>query len=177
MLTILGGRTSRYCDGISRRAFLRIGALGVGAGALTLADILRAEARAGGPLSHKAVINIFLGGGPSHMDLWDIKTEAPLEYRGEFKPIPTKVPGIQICEVFPKIAAVMDKCVVIRSVVGSTGEHDSFQCMTGWPKNDLAILGGRPCIGSVLTKLQGPLDCRVIECPAPRGVHVWLPVR
>src|SRR5215472_4803642 len=113
MLTIFG-QPHRYCDGISRRSFLRIGALGLGAGALTLADIFRAEAQSGSSSSHKAVINIFLGGGPPHQDMWEIKTEAPAEIRGEFKPIATRVPGLQICEVFPRIAAIMDKCVVIR---------------------------------------------------------------
>ena len=68
---------------------------------LSLADLFRAEARAGTRSSHKAVINIFLGGGPPHQDMWEIKTEAPAEIRGEFKPIATKVPGIEICEVIP----------------------------------------------------------------------------
>src|SRR5262245_63651251 len=101
MLTIYGQKT-RYCDGISRRSFLRIGALGIGAGSLTLADIFRAEAQASSSSSHKAIINIFLGGGPPHQDMWEIKTEAPKEIRGEFKPIATKVTGIQIGEVFPR---------------------------------------------------------------------------
>src|SRR5262249_42988904 len=115
MLTLLGPRT-RLCDGVSRRGFLRIGALGVGAGSLTLAHAPRAEARAGAAATRqKAVINVFLGGGPSHQDLWDIKTEAPVEIRGEFKPIDTSVPGIRIGEVFPKLAARMDKCAIIRS--------------------------------------------------------------
>ena len=99
---------------------------------LSLADLFRAEARAGTRSSHKAVINIFLGGGPPHQDMWDLKTDAPAEIRGEFKPIATNVPGIQIGEVFPQLAAMMDKCAVIRSVVGATGRHDAFQCMTGW---------------------------------------------
>src|SRR6516162_445274 len=102
MLTILG-QPRRFCDGVSRRGFLRIGALGLGAGALTLADVLRAEAKSGSRSPHKAVINIFLGGGPPHQDMWDIKPDAPSEVRGEFKPINTKVPGIQIGECFPKI--------------------------------------------------------------------------
>src|SRR5262249_44168100 len=114
MLTILG-RTARLCDGIARRDFLRIGALGVGASCLTLPDILRAEAATRTSSPHKAVINIFRGGGPPHQDMWDIKPEAPNEIRGEFKPIATSVPGIQIGETFPRIARIMDKCVVIRS--------------------------------------------------------------
>ena len=103
MLTI-HGRASRMCDGVSRRGFLKIGGLGVTAGCLSLADIFRAEAAAGRTSGHKAVINIFLGGGPPHQDMWEIKTEAPKEIKGEFKPIATKVPGIQIGEVFTRIA-------------------------------------------------------------------------
>src|SRR5439155_26964613 len=93
VLTILG-QNSRYCDGISRRSFLKIGALGLGAGGLTLSDLYRAEARAGTGSGHKSVINIFLGGGPPHQDMWDIKAAAPVEIRGEFKPIATAVPGL-----------------------------------------------------------------------------------
>src|SRR5437870_11032413 len=131
MLTIYG-HGLRYCDGVSRRGFLRIGGLGLGAGALTLADLNRLEAAAGKPSSHKAVINIFLGGGPPHQDMFDLKMDAPNEIRGEFRPIATRVPGIQICEVFPRLAAHMDKAVVIRSMVGATGGHDAIQCTTGW---------------------------------------------
>src|SRR5437879_4860918 len=155
MLTIFG-HSNRYCDGISRRSFLRIGALGVGAGALTLADLFRAEARGGAPGSrHKSVINIFLGGGPPHQDMWEIKTEAPAGIRGEFKPIATNVTGIRIGEVFPRIAARMDRCAVIRSVVGATGGHDAFQCLSGWAPSSLRALGGRPSLGAVLARLQG----------------------
>ncbi|HEV3344669.1 MAG TPA: DUF1501 domain-containing protein [Pirellulales bacterium] len=158
MLTILGPKSSGFCDRLSRRSFLRIGALGVGAGALTLADIMRAEATAGSSSSHKAVIHIFLGGGPPHQDMWDIKVDAPAEIRGEFSPIHTKVPGIDICEVFPRIASMMDKCVVIRSVVGANGNHYAFQCNTGWMEPSLAALGGRPSLGSAVARLMGPVD-------------------
>src|SRR5206468_7317206 len=100
-----------------------------GATSLSLADIYRAEAQTGVHGSqHKAVINIFLGGGPPHQDMWDLKMDAPVEIRGEFKPIATKVPGIQICEVFPRIAARMDKFVALRAVVGARGGHDAVQC-------------------------------------------------
>ena len=157
MLTLLG-RAGRFCDGVSRRSFLKIGALGLGAQALTLSDVFRSEARANSGSGHKAVINIFLGGGPPHQDMWEIKTEAPAEIRGEFKPIATKVPGIRICEVFPRIAGLMDKCAVIRSVVGATGGHDAVQCMSGWTMRDLRPLGGRPSLGAALAKLQGPVD-------------------
>ncbi len=157
MLTIFGHK-QRFCDGVSRRGFLKIGAFGLGAVSLGLTDILRAETRAGVGSSNKSVINVFLGGGPPHQDMWEIKTEAPNEIRGEFKPINTKVNGIQICEVFPKIAKMMDKCVVIRAVVGSTGQHDAYQCMTGWGHDSLKPMGGRPSMGSVIAKLQGPVD-------------------
>jgi hypothetical protein len=157
MLTILGQK-QRFCDGVSRRGFLKIGALSFGASCLSLTDILRAEAKAGTSNRHKAVINIFLGGGPPHQDMWEIKTEAPEGIRGEFKPIPTSVPGIQICEVFPQLAALMHKSVVIRSVVGSTGHHDAYQCYTGWDHKSLSTLGGRPSIGAAVAKLHGPVD-------------------
>jgi hypothetical protein len=157
MLTILGQK-DRFCDGVTRRSFLKIGFLGLGTTTLDLPRLFRAEARAGSRSASKSVINVFLGGGPPHQDMWEIKTEAPSEIRGEFRPIATKVAGIQICEVFPKIAALMDKFVVIRSVVGSTGHHDAFQCMTGWDHRSLNTIGGRPSMGSVVTKLQGPVD-------------------
>ncbi len=160
MLTIFG-RPSRYCDGVSRRSFLKIGALGLGAGAFNLADLYRAEAQAGIKSSHKAVINIFLGGGPPHQDMWEIKTDAPVEIRGEFKPIATKVPGVQIGEVFTRIAGMMDKFAVIRSVVGARGGHDAVQCMSGWEPGNLSVLGGRPSMGAVVSKLQGPVDASV----------------
>src|SRR5262252_6962186 len=116
MLTIYANRAPRFCDGVSRRNFLRIGALGMGG--LLLPQVLQAESATGVRRSHKAVIMIFLPGGPSHQDMFDLKMDAPSEIRGEFKPISTKVAGIQICEHMPRIAAVMDKLTVIRSVVG-----------------------------------------------------------
>ena len=158
MLTLFG-RSAKYCDGISRRSFLKIGGFTMGAGGgLSLADLLRAEAAAGTQSSTKSVINVFLAGGPPHQDLWDIKTEAPVDIRGEFKPIATTVPGIDICELFPGIASHMEKLSVIRSVVGSSGRHDAYQCMTGWAREDLAASGGHPSVGSVVTKFQGPAD-------------------
>ena len=160
MLSILGHK-SRSCDGVSRRGFLKIGGLSFGAGGFTLADLMRAESASGKSHSHKAVINVFLGGGPPHQDMWEIKTDAPSEVRGEFKPIKTNVPGIEICEVFPQLAAMMDKAAVIRSVVGCAGGHDAHQCLTGWTKNDLKNIGGRPAIGSAVSKLFGPVDASV----------------
>ncbi len=175
MLTIWGPK-SRYCDGISRRGFLKIGAFAFGATTLTLADVLRAEANRGSSSPHKAVINIFLGGGPPHQDMFDLKMDAPREIRGEFRPINTNVAGIQICEVFPRLARLMDKCVVIRSVVGATGGHDAFQCTSGWAPQSLAQMGGRPALGAVVTKLRGPVDPSVppsVGLAAPTQHRPW----
>ncbi len=176
MLTILG-RGQQYCDRITRRSFLKIGGFTFGSVAsLSLADLLRAEAATGKRPGHKAVINIFLAGGPPHQDMWDIKTEAPADIRGEFKPIKTNVAGIQICEVFPKIAAMMDRFAVIRSVVGSDGDHDGYQCLSGWSRRAKNVAGGYPSIGSVLWKAQGPVDRAVppaIGLAAPTQHMEW----
>lgn len=154
MLTIYGPK-QRFCDGVSRRTFLKIGALGLGG--LSLPQLLAAESQSGVRRSHKAVIMIFLPGGPSHQDMFDLKTEAPLEIRGEFKPIRTNVPGIQICEHLPQLAALMDKLVVIRSMVGAEDNHYAFQCLTGRHMRGQPP-GGWPCLGSTLSKLQGPVN-------------------
>jgi len=145
MLTIRNSSTSRFCDGVSRRNFLKIGALGMGG--LTLPQLLRAESQAGIKRSHKAVIMIFLPGGPSHQDMLDLKPDAPSEFRGEFRPIDTNVPGIQICEHLPRIARRMDKCAIIRSIVGASGNHDAVQCLTG-RRPGSGPAGGWPSIGS-----------------------------
>lgn len=160
MLTIFGqhGASRSYCDRESRRSFLKIGGMSFGATAFGLADVLRAESNQGKSNSHKALIQIFLGGGPPHQDMWDIKTQAPSEIRGEFRPISTNVSGIQICEVFPKLARHMDKAAIIRSVVGSKDRHESYQCLSGWIPDDLKNLGGRPSIGGAVSKLQGHVD-------------------
>jgi hypothetical protein len=174
MLSVYGSKTTRnaYCDQISRRGVLKIGALGVGAFGLNMADVLRAEAKTGS-MNHKAVINIFLGGGPPHQDMWEIKTEAPKEIRGPFQPISTNVSGIQIGECFPKIASIADKSAFLRAVVGCEGRHDSFQCMTGWRHADMRPLGGRPALGSVMHKLKGPVDPSVPPYIGMKTDGVW----
>ena len=93
MLTLLGNRQRKrdFCDGISRRNFLNIGGLALGG--FSLPQMLRAEAAAGVRAPHKGVIMVFLAGGPPHQEMWEVKTEAPSEIRGEFNPISTRVPG------------------------------------------------------------------------------------
>jgi hypothetical protein len=157
MLTIYG-QSSRFCDGVSRRNFLKIGALGLGG--LALPQLLQAEAKSGIRRSHKAVIMIFLPGGPSHQDIFDLKMDAPREIRGEFKPISTNVPGIQICEHLPLLAKLMDKMTIIRSMVGALDDHNAFQCLTGRVARNPPP-GGWPCLGSVLSKLYGPADSSI----------------
>ena len=103
-----------HCDGVSRRDFLKVG--GMAAGGLSLGQLLHLEAKQGLGSSQKAVINVFLPGGPSHLDMFDLKPDSPSEVRGEFSPIPTNVPGMQICELFPRLAKLGDKFSIIRSI-------------------------------------------------------------
>ncbi len=149
MLTFWSGESTRLCSGISRRGFLKIGALG--AGGLTLADLLRSQAQAadGATPRAKSIIMICLFGGPPHMDTYDLKPEAPAEYRGELRPIKTNVPGVDICELFPLQAKMWDKLAVIRSVVAGQADHRDQETHTGFVK-------GRPSFGSILSKLRGP---------------------
>ncbi|HKI37941.1 MAG TPA: DUF1501 domain-containing protein [Gemmataceae bacterium] len=151
MLTLWGAR-QRFCDGLSRRGFLKIGAFGAG---LTLAEMLRVRAMAapGKGSPNKAAIMIYLPGGPSHMDMYDLKPEAPAEFRGEFKPIATNVSGIQICEHMPLQAKMFDKLAVVRSVQ-AVDEHSDSAVMTGYSEN-VNRLAHHPSIGSVISKLRG----------------------
>lgn len=159
MLTILSQHEKPFCDGVSRRNFLRIGGLGLGG--LALPELLRAETGIAPAKGHstggsrKSIIMIFLPGGPPHQDMFDLKMDAPKEIRGEFKPIATNVPGIHIGELFPLMARQMDKLAIIRSVVGATGSHDAFQCVTGRSKRNMPP-GGWPSLGSVLSRFEGP---------------------
>src|SRR5688572_7382034 len=153
MLNILGNQPHQLCDGVNRRSFLQIGGLGLGG--LALPQLLQAEARAGSSPSRKSIIMIFLSGGPPHQDMVDLKPDAPVEVRGEFKPIATNVAGTQICEHLPKIARMTDRLAIIRSLVGSEGRHDAFQCQTG-RFFSRQVAGGWPSFGSTVSKLQGP---------------------
>lgn len=150
----LYGQAHRYCDGLSRRSFLKLGAAALGG--LTLPEIIRAEA-AKPAAGNKSLIVIYLSGGLAHQDSFDLKPEAPAEVRGEFKPIDTNVPGIQIGELLPRLATRMDRVALVRSIVGLRDEHTSFQNLTGYPM-DLSLREEKPNLGSVVAKLKGADD-------------------
>ncbi len=154
MLTIPGS-THRFCDGLSRRNFLRIGALGLGGAAVP--DLLRAEASSGIRSSHKAVIMIYLPGGPPHQDTFDLKAEAPVEIRGEFRPISTNVSGIQVCEYLPRLARLADRYTIIRSLSDAVDDHSDFMCQTGRRKQGQPP-GGWPAMGSCVSRVLGAAD-------------------
>lgn len=160
MLSILGGKPSAYCDRQSRRHFLKIGGLALGG--ISLPQILRAESvnpsTAGRKLSHKAVIMIYLSGGPSHQDMYDLKMDAPPEIRGAFQPIATNVPGIEICEHMPRLATMMDKFAIIRSLYGAKDQHNSDLCLSGYPAGPKGVQDNHPSLGSVVSRVQGPVD-------------------
>jgi hypothetical protein len=155
MLSIAGRGSDRFCDGVTRRDFLKLGGLALGG--LSLVDLLRAEAAAGITRSHKAVIMIFLAGGPPHQDMFDLKPEAPSGIRGDYRPIATDVAGLEICEHMPRLAQTMNKFVVIRTLVGAGGEHSAGQCLTGYKDLVSRAQGGRPSLGAVVSQLQGPV--------------------
>lgn len=151
MLSIHSGPSvGRTCDGVSRRNFLKVGALGVAG--LSLADVLHLQASAA-PESRsgdKAVIMIFLEGGPSHIDTYDMKPDAPAAIRGQWSPVSTNVPGMQICEQLPCQASIADKFAIIRNMQWQTPDHGERreESLTGLHDS------GHPCIGSIVTRLQ-----------------------
>jgi hypothetical protein len=166
MFTFFGAR-QRFCDGLNRRNFLQIGAFGAG---LTLAELLRLRATAApaGSTSAKSAIMIYLPGGPSHMDMYDLKPDAPKEFRGEFNPIDTNVPGVQICEHMPLQAKMWDKLACIRSIV-SVDEHSDSLVMTGYPDRENRT-ANHPCFGSVVSKLRGSGHTEVPPFVSLRGM-------
>jgi hypothetical protein len=157
MWTIWGPRQRAFCDGVSRRDFLRVGALGLSG--LTLPDLLRQRSPAAtAPRSHKSVIMIVLPGGPSHIDMYDPKPDAPAEVRGEFRPISTNVPGIRFTELLPLQAKIADKLAVVRGLKTHTPEHHYHEVTTGFPprRTEAGFRGpGRPAFGSVVSLLRG----------------------
>jgi hypothetical protein len=176
MLTILGRKEpkSTTCDGVSRRGFLQIGALGFGG--ITLPQLLRAEAATGVRNPHKAVINILLPGGPPHQDMFDLKPAAPVEIRGELQPIRTNVSGIEICELMPQVAKMMDKFVIIRSMSDSSPGHDLYKCVTGFLRNKRVAVGGTPSVGAWISRLADSATSAVpshMSLMYPTGEKRW----
>src|SRR5437763_6484035 len=123
MLHVDVGSAGRYCDGLNRRHFLQLGVAGLAS--VGLPQLLRAKEASRGlqPTKNTSVILLWLDGGPSHLDLYDMKPEAPAEYRGIWKPIHTKVAGFDISELFPKQAQITDKFSIVRSLHHDTGDH------------------------------------------------------
>jgi hypothetical protein len=160
MLTILSNRL-RFCDGLSRRSFLRVGGLGLAG--LTLADVLRLRAQSptDRQASLRSVVMINLNGGPPHIDMYDLKPDAPAEYRGEFKPIRTRIPGLDICELMPRQALIAEKLAVVRNLQMSTNSHnDGKEVFTGFLFDDPDRKGqlpgakgeARPALGCVVSR-------------------------
>src|SRR5438876_7244574 len=141
---------------LSRRSFLHVGALGITG--LTLPQLLKAEATVGRWTSPKSVILIYLVGGPPHQDMFDLKPHAPKEIAGPWRPIATNVTGIQICEAFPRLARIMDKLIIVRSLIGNQSDHDAIQVFNGHHPRKPTPSGGWPQFGSVVAKVQGPAD-------------------
>jgi hypothetical protein len=149
MLTLWGNR-QRFCDGVSRRSFLQVGAFGAG---LSLAGLLKARAGSASASAGKSAIMIYLPGGPSHLDMYDPKPDAPAEFRGEFKAIPTNVPGVQVSEHFPLQARMWDKLAVVRSLV-AVEEHSDAYVTTGYSEA-VNRTAHHPSFGAVMSKLRG----------------------
>jgi hypothetical protein len=151
------GRGPRTCDGVSRRTFLKVGTLAIGG--LSLPGLLRQRAAAapGTSTPRKSVILIWLAGGPSHIDMYDLKPNAPAEFRGEFKPIATNVTGIQIGEHLPRQARIMDKLAIVRSAYHTNAGHGmgSQWMLTGYQPTIEVNDNIYPSTGSVVAKMRG----------------------
>ncbi len=147
MLTIYGQPSGKYCDRISRRSFLRVGGLTVGG--LTLPGYLHHRAQAATPATaDKSVIMICLGGGPSQIDTYDMRPAAPAEYRGEFSPIASNVPGMSMCELMQRQAAIADKLAVVRSMQWTDPDHQYSEICTGYTTG-----AAHPSFGSIVNRL------------------------
>ena len=155
------GSSTRYCDGVSRRNFLQVGVAGMTS--LALPELLRGKESSGQTRNgskNTSVILIWLDGGPSHMDMYDMKPDAPAEYRGIWKPIRTVVPGFEITELFPRQAKVTDKFSIIRSLYHDTGDHfaGGHRMLT---TKDMGVSGAKnmqrfPGIGAIVNREIGP---------------------
>jgi len=160
MLSLPARRTARYCDGVSRRSFLQVGLSGLAA--VSLPEMLAAREAAaarGGSSKDTSLILLWLDGGPSHMDTYDMKPEAPVEYRGIWRPIKTNVPGIEVSETLPKHAKVADKFSIIRSMHHNSGDHftGGHWMLTGrGGASGGDKVGKYPFFGAIAAKMTGP---------------------
>lgn len=145
---------------LGRRDFLAAGLFGLGH--LALPDVLRLRSHAATPMRGRAIIYVYLFGGPSHIDTFDMKPSAPVEYRGEFSPIASNVPGIEFCELLPRLATMADKFTIIRNIKFNPNFHDPVELLSGYRKPAEAGVAIRPDFGSVVSRLQ-------------RGSHSELP--
>lgn len=169
MFRVSLGSTRPYCDGLARRSFVQLGLAGMGA--LGLGDVLRARATAGesGHTKDTSLILIWLDGGPSHMDTYDPKPDAPAEYRGIWRHIPTNVPGFDVTEMFPLQAQIADLYSVVRSVHHDSGGHfhGGHWMLTGRPLKSPTNAQTSPFFGAIAGKVLGP---RKPGMPAVVGV-------
>lgn len=152
---------SRCCGPLSRRSFLTMGTLGLGG--LGLADAFRLQAEAGKSetFRNKSVIFVWLPGGPPHMEMYDMKPDAPLDYRGEFRPIRTKVSGLDVCELMPMHASCADRYTIIRSVAHKFADHGGGhkRFLTGRdPKEPTGFVNDYPAVGSIVAKCRDDFD-------------------
>lgn len=176
MFDVFGAKGAGFCDGLRRRDFLRVGGLALGG--LTLPELLRSRAVAGeNTATAKSAILLYLPGGPSHFETWDPKPEAPAEIRGPFGAISTKVPGLQIGELFPKHAQIADKFSIVRSCCHTNSGHGGGQrwVMTGYNSRspEFELPHDYPAVGSVVAKMRGPNRYGVPACMAvpPSNLH------
>jgi hypothetical protein len=161
MLKLFSGKSRRDCEGNTRREFMKIGALGFGA--LTLGDLLRARAQAaaqGQTTKDTSVIWLWLSGGPTHVETFDPKMTAPMEYRSVTGEVKTPLTGVTLGGTFPKMAAQMDKMAVVRSFAHTNSGHGggTHFVMTGYDERnaDNGGLPTRPSLGSILSRVRGP---------------------
>src|SRR2546421_2908888 len=155
---------SRYCDGLSRRGFLKAGTLAVGGFALSHLLKLKAQGAISPNRSGKSVIMICLGGGPSHLDTYDLKPDAPTEFRGEFQPIHSNVPGMDMCELFTEQAKIADKFALVRSATWQEPDHQRIEIFTGFPKKER-----RPSFGSYVSRLAERRDAGLPKFVSLKG--------
>jgi hypothetical protein len=156
----LGLSRGHTCQGLTRRAFLQVGS--VGALGLTMADYLALQARAQSSPPARAVIMLWLWGGPSHLDTFDMKPDAPLEYRGPFEPIATSVPGIRVCELLPGLARRADRFALLRALHHEANDHGvaGTIALTGSIAGAVGLGGNqnsnalRPSTGAIVGRLH-----------------------